>query len=498
MTTANLPFLQLQPKANEPLYRQLYQQIRQAVLAGQLDPGVRLPTSRALAKRLDLSRNTVVNAYNQLLAEGYLTAQVGAGTYVSERLPEDLSRAFEVDRHFERAKPAKQADLSERGKRYHTLGQTSAPQHPYRNPDHVFQVGLPDLESFPFDQWRRLQSRQLNKLDAWSFGYPSPLGLPELRRSLADYLKAARGVYCEPDQIIITHGSQQALSLIANILLDQGDPVWLEDPGYPGAARAFHGAGATIHCVPVDADGFCLEGVADSAPAPRIAYLTPSHQFPLGVSMPLARRLQLLQWAETEGLWLVEDDYDSEYRYQGQPLPALQGLDNAGRVIYVGTFSKVLFPGLRLGYLVAPAELVPALLAARQAQDLAPPLLAQASLAEFIDEGGYSRHIRRMRVLYSSRAHALHQALVDGLGDLLEIPEIKAGLHLSLPLPDGISDWTAAGKAIEHEVQATPLSIYCSEGQPLSGLVLGFAAARVEAIKAGGRRLSEALRPMLE
>jgi GntR family transcriptional regulator / MocR family aminotransferase len=357
-----------------PLHRQLYEGLRQAILTRRLSPGVRLPSTRMLASELGLSRYTVVDAFRQLCAEGYLEGKVGAGTCVARTVPDQLLHPF---------LPATSASVSirerrprsHRSERQMALGTpflaTRLGQQRYSQP---FQVGVPALDAFPGDLWARLVARQARTMSTSMRGYQYPAGYEPLRRAIASYLATARGVNCAVEQVIVVNGSQQGIALTAQVLLNPGEVVWMEDPGYPGAKGALLGAGARLMPVPIDAEGLDLEAGTARGPEARLAFVTPSHQCPLGVTMSLKRRLALLGWAREAGAWVIEDDYDSEYRYVGRPLAALQGLDTAGRVIYSGTFSKVLFPALRLGYLVVPRDLIEAFVTARLFADMHPPL----------------------------------------------------------------------------------------------------------------------------
>lgn len=484
--TFPLGLLSLEREGETPLYQQLYAGIRQAILERQLAPAARLPSSRDLAELLGVSRNTVVNAYEQLLAEGYLEARVGAGTYVSPRLPE----AFLHTRN-RPALPAKVSGnrpLSELGRAFARNAPQGRKQYP------VFPQGVPDTSHFPFADWARLVSRHYRRAPYRLVNYgQEPAGYRPLREAVAEHLRAARAVRCEPEQIVIVGGSQQALYLTGQIVLERGERVWFENPGYPGARNALRVTGATLVPVPVDEEGLDVRAGEAQAPAARLAYVTPSHQFPLGWTMSLPRRFRLLQWAEENDAWILEDDYDSEYRYGGPPLASLQGLDRGGRVIYAGTFSKVLFPGLRLGYVVAPPDLVDAFIVARSLVNLSAPGVPQAVLADFIEEGHFSRHIRRMRSRYKERRDALVAAVEAELGGLLELGPLDAGLHVSAWLPAGSDAEAIAGAALAREVMVTPLSRLALAPLEREGLVLGFAAATPREIREGVRRLARVI-----
>ncbi len=422
-----------------PLHRQLYEGLREAILSGRLRPGARLPSTRALAADLGASRNTVLAAFGQLLAEGYVEGRVGAGTTVASTLPETLLRAHPEARAAER--PGRRPRLSRRGA---LLVGTRAALARGAVAARPFRPGLPGLELFPFDLWTRLVARRWRRVPRQLLDYGDPAGYAPLRDAIAAYLREARAVRCEAGQVIVVTGAQQAVDLAARVLLDPGDTAWVEDPGYPGARGALVAAGIRLAPVPVDGEGLDVGRGARQAPHARLVYVTPSHQYPLGVTMSLHRRLALLEWASRSGAWILEDDYDSEYRYGGRPLAALQGLDTAGRVIYVGTFSKVLFPSLRLGYLVVPPELVDAFVAARALADRHSPSVTQAALADFIDGGHFARHVRRTRALYAERQAALVRAVRRALRGLLDVTPAEAGMHLLGWLPAGVDDRAAA------------------------------------------------------
>ena len=476
-----------------PLYRQIYEAIRRAILCGEFNRGMRLPATRLLAKQLGVARMTVVNAYEQLLAEGYLEGKTGAGTYVAATLPEEMLRV-DKDKLLRRKEsvPPRNQILSRRGK---WLASTSVKTlRAQADSDHyAFQNGLPALDEFPFRMWSQLASRRLRNPPRELLGYGDPAGYLPLRAGLAAHLKSARGVRCDADQVIIVAGSQQALDLTARILLDPDDVAWVEDPCYPGARNALLSAGAKVVPVPVDEEGFDLANAVRQSKQARLVYVTPSHQFPLGVTMSLSRRLKLLEWARHSGAFIIEDDYNSEYRYAGHPLASLQGLDRDGRVIYVGTFSKTIFPSLRLGCIVVPKDLTDAFITARALVDRHSPSLDQAILADFINEGHFARHIRRMRSLFAERQQVLVEAVQRDLQGLLEVAPAGAGMHLVGWLPGKISDKAASAKAARYGVEAAPLSAYSTNPLPRGGLVLGYTAVNASQIKDGVRRLAKAL-----
>ena len=485
-----LAAIDLDRSAPTALHRQLYYRLSHAILTRRLVPGTRLPPTRALAAELGVARNTVVNAFEQLLAEGYIEGKVGSGTYVSHALPDDMLQT--------RAKTSpptrtlsSSAPLSKRGT---IIAATPAKQWQDSGRPRAFRPGIPAIDEFPFEVWRQLANKRWRTLARDYLSYGEPEGYPPLRQAIAAYLGQARGVRCEPDQVIIVAGSQQALDLAARLLLDPGDVAWIEEPGYRGARGALLAAGAKLAPVPVDAEGLRVDVGIRKAKSARVAYVTPSHQYPMGVTMSLARRLKLLEWAAQSNAWILEDDYDSEYRFSGRPLTALQGLDNANRVIYIGTFSKVLFPALRLGYLVVPPNLVDAFIAARVMTDRQAPVLDQAVLADFIAEGFFARHLRHMRTLYAERRAALVEAIARELGGMLEITSEPAGLHVMARLPPGVDDQKMAQRAAAHNVEAPALADYALTHLPRGGLVLGYAAVAESEIREGVRRLRAAIK----
>lgn len=483
-----LAVIQLDRDDEKPLYQQIYACLGEAILNGQLAPGLRLPSTRDLADTLNVSRNTVMNAFEQLLAEGYLMAEVGSGTYVTHTLPDDLLQAQQSTTKLAKRSPHRK--ISRRGL---LLVEKEASIPRIRNPQHVFAHGIPAVDAFPFDTWVRLTTRCYREADENLFLYGDAAGYWALREAIATYLKAARAVNCEAEQVIICAGSQQALDLAARVLLDAGDTVWIEDPGYRGAQAAFGGADADMVPVRVDEEGLDVEAGIETGTVARLIYVTPSHQFPLGVTMSLTRRLALLQWAAKHHAWVIEDDYDSEYRYAGRPIAALQGLDNDGRVIYLGTFSKVLFPALRIGYLIVPPDLVKAFTTAQSVFNRGISTVSQAVLAAFIEEGHLARHIRRMRVLYEERRAVFMEAAERFLRDYLRFGPIDTGMHTVGWLPEGVNDEVAFRKAARTGIETLPLSSYAQQPLEHGGLVLGYAAAEVNDIVVGMKQLAKVL-----
>ena len=476
--------------AATPLFRQLYGHLKEAILDGRIGPSVRLPATRELGRMLAVSRQTVLAAYEQLMAEGYLEGTVGKGTFVSESLPAAAAPANQPGAQ----EPQLLRPLSARGA---AMADGMARVRHHEGPLRAFRVSMPGLDLFPFEVWRKLEARHWRH-STHRLGYSDGAGFAPLRELLCAYLKASRGVACTPEQIVVTAGSQQALDLLALLLLAPGEGVWVESPGYQGAVAPFAVAGAAVCTVPVDAEGMDVAWAAARYPDAKLVFATPSHQLPLGVTMSLRRRLELLQWAQAHGAWIVEDDYYSEYRYTGPPLASLQGLDRAGCVIYVGTLSKVLFPGLRLGYVVAPPALAEALARARAVVDRHGPVLPQAVLADFIAGGHFARHIRRTREAYGERRAALIEALDARLQGRLRHGPSDAGLDLCVHFSGGESEATVAGRARDAGIDVRTLGYYTNpaagpECAVDPGLLLGFSAFTPQAIRDGVRRLEQAL-----
>jgi GntR family transcriptional regulator/MocR family aminotransferase len=483
----------LDPAAAQPLHRQLYGGLRAAILAGRLAPGTRLPSARTFAVDLAVARNTVETALAQLRAEGYVAGRARSGNFVARVLPDDTLRVRPSDgsRSSEAPSdaPSEPPALSERGRAV-----VAAPLPVPVTPEpRAFRPGIPALDAFPRALWARLTARRWRQ-PSLALGYAHPAGYPPLREAIAAYAGAARGVRCTPEQVIVTAGSQQAIDLTARLLLDPGDRVWVEEPGYTGTRAALRAASAHAVPVPLDAEGMSVSEGERAAPDARMACVTPSRSFPVGVTMSAARRLALLAWAERAGAWVVEDDYDSEFRYAGRPLPSLQGMDAGGRVIYLGTFSKTLFPALRLGYLIVPSALADAFATARAAADRHSPTLDQAVLADFLAEGHFARHVRRMRTLYAERRDALIQSARGAADGLLELGPCEAGMHTVGWLPAGVDDRTVSAALLARGIEAVPLSRYCAEPPARGGLLLGFAAFTPATIRDVVPRLARVLR----
>lgn len=491
IASSYLPLIALYANKNHPLHRQLYDWFQQAIASGQLRPGQRVPSTRALAAELSISRIPILNAFEQLQAEGYLETFTGAGTCVASSIPQETIAAAQW-KTTRKSRTKIRGAIHKKGRRRvsrsSATAQINTPQ-PWLNIPGAFRMHLPALDHFPMDIWSRLVARNARRSAKELLAYGDTMGYAPFREAIAAYLGAVRAVRCEPSQVMAIAGSQQGLQLSARVLLSPGEPVWIEEPGYPGARQAFIGAGAQLIPVPVDDEGLNVEEGIRRCPTARAVYITPSHQYPLGKTLSASRRMQLLNWASRSGAWIIEDDYDSEYRFGIRPIASLQGLDSDARVIYIGTFSKVLFPALRLGYIIVPTDLTRAFTAVREAMDIFSSTLYQAVLADFIEEGHFARHARRMRILYMDRCKTLVEAIHEQLGDMLEIVSAEAGMHLASLLPAGIADSVISHKAAAHGISVMPLSICCLKRPKRGGLVLGYGGADATQIQEGIRKL---------
>ena len=474
----------LKAQARLPLHRQLYEVLRRAILDGKLNPDERLPSSRDLVQDLQMSRNTVVAALNQLTVEGYLVSRVGSGTYVSSKVPLRPTSAATLTRHH----PAER--LSRRGEDLSTLFCASELEI------QPFTPGIADFSAFPVALWQRLQNKHWRRTYPEMLDYSSSGGYAPLRRAVADYLRVFRSVPLEMEQVIITSGTQESLELCAQLLADHGDTVWLEDPAYWGAGKAFMATGLVLHPVPVDDQGMAPQPTDTTTP-PKLIYVTPSHQYPTGAVMSLARRHALLSLANQHQAWVLEDDYDSEFRFSGPPISSLAGLDSQGRVLYLGSFSKVLYPGLKLGYMVVPKGLAAAFKRAHYDLNRPGQMPVQAALAEFIDMGHFAAALRKARQSYAQRRHNLLAALQPCLGPRAQITGAEQGLHLCLRLPDGIDDRALAVRIGKLGLTVRPLSAYCLKRQDMKGLVIGYGYAPLAEIERFGPVLASVLNQAL-
>jgi GntR family transcriptional regulator/MocR family aminotransferase len=487
--TANgfFPLIPLDRKAGTPLHRQISEAFRAAIVGRSLRAGERIPSTRQLAVELRISRIPALNAYAHLLAEGYFESRVGAGTFVCSSLPDPPAPSEDRRARVRgvRRLPRPIASRSSLLPRYQ--------RHPWIRGQGAFSVSQPAIDAFPFHVWSKLIARYCRNLHPGGLQYGDPMGLIELREAIATYLRAARAVRCEARQIMIVSGSQQALDITTRVLMEAGNSAWMEEPGYWLARQILVAAGCRLVPVPVDYDGLNVAAGIQRCRRARAVYVAPSHQYPLGATMSAARRLQLLDWAQRSGAWIVEDDYDSEYRYDHNPLASLQGLDQTSRVIYIGTFSKVLFPSLRIGYLVIPSDLIDPFVAIRHAMDVSPPHLYQAVLADFINEGHFSRHLRRMRLAYSERRTVLVNSLRNEFGSLLQVHGAEAGLHLTVTLPKGYRDRLLSARAARQNLWLWPLSPSYLGTASHQGFILGFGGTTVAEIPYAVRRLREVL-----
>jgi GntR family transcriptional regulator/MocR family aminotransferase len=476
--------LSLDPDNTIPLYRQIYAQIREKILSGDLSAGTPLPASRTLAETYHIARVTVTTAYEQLQVEGFVTAQVGAGTCVAEQLPMPHEPAPFRPSFSKWGRGVASTVRIEQ--------QTMMPR-----PEIDFGFGRSFPHIFPYDIWRRLLARYLSTDDTMLSRYGSVAGFDPLRSAVADYLRRMRGVNCTAEQVVIVSGIQQALDILARLLLEPGDEVLVETPGYPDALKLFQLHQAALTALPVDDEGFPVEKIPKYSQA-KFAFVTPSNQFPSGGTMPLERRLALLQWAQEHKALVLEDDYDGELRYSDHPLAALQGLDNDGRVVYLGTFSKVLFPALRLGYVVLPSVLLAPFLQAKQLVDRGAPTLTQAAVADFITEGHFERHLRRLRKAYGRRRAVLVKALQTHLTGKGQYAHDEAGLHVMVYLNKAYDEGEVVRKAAEAGVGIYPGQSYHVRQAPGPSILLGFSGLDEKDIEEGIRRLANVLDQIMD
>ena len=478
-------------KAAKPLHKQLYDAYRAMIVGRSLFAGQQIPSTRALAAELKISRIPVLTAYAQLLAEGYFEARVGAGTFVCSSLPDQVAASERRDAQTAPAS-AGPKKTARRGVQRLANRATRVPHYkmvPWLRGLGAFSISQPAYDEFPFRIWSRLVMRHTLNPRTHTLHYGGPMGWRRLREAIRTYLRTARGVHCEPEQVMIVSGSQQALDISARALLDEGNAVWVEEPGYWLTWQVLQAAGCKIVPVPVDSEGLDVAAGVRKSGRARAAFVAPSHQFPLGATMSASRRFQLLQWAERARAWIIEDDYDSEYRYDSMPIAALQGLDHNARVVYVGTFSKTLFPALRMGYMVIPQEIVAEFVAVRHAMDLGPPHLYQAVLADFIQEGHYARHIRRMRLLYGERRTALVESIQKEFGGGLEVLGAEAGMYVAVKLPKRFPDVQLAYEAAKEKLWLAPLSPAFQGEAAQPGFILGFGSTSADKMAKEVKRL---------
>jgi GntR family transcriptional regulator/MocR family aminotransferase len=488
---AAAPLIAVDRKSEKPLHRQIYDAFREMILERRLQPAQQIPSTRALADELGISRIPVLDAYAQLLAEGYIESRSGAGTFVKSSLSDQFLGA--------RPTVARIVDHAATQALSRVSALLPVEPTPWFPSSGAFSVGQIAYDHFPFRVWSDLVTHHARRVHASSMNYADPMGSEKFREVIAGYLRTARAVRCEASQIMVVNGSQHALDLSARVLLDPETPVWMEAPGYELLRHTLTLSACRLVPVPVDSDGLDVAAGIQLCRNARAAFVTPSHQYPLGATMSAARRLQLLEWAHSSNAWIVEDDYDSEYRYESMPVASMQGLDTGARVIYIGTFSKTLFPSLRLGYMVIPPALAPRFVAVRRANDLFPSHLYQAALADFISAGHFTRHVRKTRQLYAERRTALAQALRKEFGAEIERCEMEilgaeAGMHLVVTLPPGLSDRKISARAAEDGLWLWPLSSAYAGSNVRQGFILGFGGTKADDMLHQVRRLRKALR----
>jgi GntR family transcriptional regulator / MocR family aminotransferase len=475
------------PHCDQTLQEWLFCEIRSAILDGRLRPSARLPSSRSLAHHHGLSRSTVTEAFRRLKLEGYITGLTGSGSFVAENLPDQYFQSINgnlaaksraVTKPMRAVAKAKETVLLEYSQRLGT----------------PFQACGPAVDQFPVDTWARLSSRVLRRVTPSELAMGNERGDFGLRSEILAHFGPARQVRCDIDRIVVVYGVQHALDLLCRVLLRPGDPVWLENPGYHGARTLFRAAGATIIPAPVDERGLQVERAIKSLPVPKLVYLTPAHQFPTGAALSLDRRFKLLAWAREHGVTVFEDDYDGDFRFACKPLGSVQGLDTGDCVAYCTSFSKLLFPSLRLGFLVLPHRLLDLILALRKATDRYPPVLQQKTLAEFMRTGEFGHHLRRMRELYAERWAVLSEVAQEYLGDWLDVQRAECGLQTAAWLLPGISDVKVSAAAAREHLEVHPISPFYAAGKCRQGFLLGFGPVAPKDLRFGAQRLAKLLR----
>lgn len=478
----------LDNNSSKPLHQQLYEELRQAILAGKLTPGERIPSTRSLAKSLAISRFTVTKSYEQLLSEGYLETVKGCGTFICQQIPDDLIYSNPVE-HIDTINPTS-IKLSKYGQGLIKI--QNVPRIPEPKLEINFRYGTPALNEFPIKIWRRLLSRYSNTNSNW-LGYSTePSGYQPLRQVITRYLTRSRAVNCEPEQILITNGTQQALDLILRLLIEPGETIAIENPGYLSARIIFETQDAQILPIGVDESGLIVKKLANFTHKNiRLIYVTPSHQFPTGAILSLPRRLELLNWSQQTGGLIIEDDYDSEFRYGEKPIPALQGLDKSDSVLYIGTFSKVLFPSLRIGYLVLPKSLVAIFTRAKWLNDRHLPILEQQVLAEFIESGYLERHIRKMRSIYNKRRQTLVKALKKHFGKRAKILGETAGIHVMVRFKTDLSDQEIIQRAAKAGIAMMSANPHYLTAYPKGEFIFGYGELTETQLQQGILRLAE-------
>ena len=485
---ALLPSLQFDRESRTPISIQLSCALREMILLGKLQPGQRLPSSRTLAKDQNVSRTTVINVYEQLASEGLIRSSVGAGAYVADTLEARHSSTFPEETTSGLRRPPRLAQLSSEASEQY-FPRLDHPENP-----RPFITGIPAFNEFPMALWANLAAQHWREPRNLVLGYPAAQGLMSLRRAVAMHLRANRGIVCEPEEVFIFNGAQDAFNRIGNMLLDPGDSVWFENPGAIGARNSLISSGARLVPLPIDAEGIDVAEGLRVAPGFRLAFVTPAHQHPLGVTMSLRRRLELLRAAEWAGAWIIEDDYVGEFHYAGHPPPTLKSIDTSGRVIYVGSFSKSLFAALRLGYAVVPSELVDVFQRIAGATLQGAPTSLQSVVAHFIDSGHFASHIRRMRGIYAERLKALLEAADMHLNGLVEIEPTNTGFQTIGRLAGDLDETDVATRAAERNIIVSPISRFTIVPAAQKGIILGFSAVPPRAIATGVEMLGKMLR----
>jgi GntR family transcriptional regulator/MocR family aminotransferase len=469
------------------MWRWLYTELRSAITDGRLKSGARLPSTRNLAAQYGLARGTVVAAFQQLQVEGFVSSQVSAGTFV---IP---APGWEMNSPTKQRSSRQVISRATIAKRTQSLLKTRFLQPASHSIGKAFRGYEPAIDLFPVELWARIAARVYRKAPRSLYGQGDSGGYPPLRRAIAEYVGHSRGVRCSAEQIIVTSGAQQALDLLARVLLDPGDEVWMEDPGYPGACQAFQSAGASVIPIPIDGDGIDVARAIKSSPAARVVYVTPANQFPLGTVMSAERRVELLSWAARAGAWIIEDEYDAEYRYSGKPLASLHSLDRSGSVIHVGTFTKMLFNALRIGFIVVPERLVEGFRITRSFMDRHAPTLEQAVLTEFINEGHFGHHVRKMRQIYSDRSQLLAEEANRRLAGLLDVEHAQSGMRTIAWIKTSVTEMLLVRRVEQLGLEVVPMSRYVRMYEQKPALSLGFAGCNASEIKRGVSVLEAAL-----
>lgn len=473
-----------------PIYRQLDASLRRLILQGSLSAGEKLPSTRELSQELGVSRITVKSVYEQLVAEGYAQAKTGAGTFVSEGL--DIEAVPKIKR---RRRKIQTPDIEISDRSRSIMSSNANARYGKTEP---FRPGVPALDLFPVKTWNKYLMDAMTCKHRHHLSYGQLNGNSDLRTSIAKHLSDARGMQVDPTQVIITSGAQQAFSLIAFVLLNQGDTVWYENPGHIAGRDVMQIMGANIAPVPVDSEGLDIKFAIENYPKPAIIFSTPSHQQPLGTTMSLIRRLTLLNYAQENDAWIIEDDYDSEFRYRGRPLPALSALDGEHRVFYVGTFSKSMFAAIRIGYVVVPPGLIDTFAQAANLLGHGASAVVEQALSRFLDDGRFVEHIRKMRRVYRDRRDILFECLTDSCKDSLDPQTTDSGMHIVAWLKNGLEDQVAHNALLEAGIESLPLSVYCIRPWDRAGIVLGFSCAQEQRIPDLVRRVSEVLKNLAD